>query len=146
MARKERNIIRIQKSTGQVSVLKQADRSTIPSAPKSFTFDYAYDETSDQHQIYNQCAQPIIQNFTKGYNSTIFCYGQTGTGKTYTMNGEYTSGSSSGGIMPTTFQEVFGQLESMNAQYLVHVSYMEIYKEEIRDLLVDKPDAPLTVA
>lgn len=52
-----------------------------------FTFDFSFDKNCEQEYLYNQCCKEIINNLMKGFNCTIFAYGQTGTGKTYTMEG-----------------------------------------------------------
>ena len=54
----------------------------------TFTFDYVYDQTATQRLVYETTARPIVDSSLSGYNATIFAYGQTGTGKTYTMEGE----------------------------------------------------------
>ena len=66
-----------------------------------------------------------------GYNGTIFAYGQTGTGKTYTMEGLTTDGNQ--GVIPRSFDHIFNHIaQSCDRQYLVRASYLEIYKEQIR--------------
>jgi len=55
---------------------------------KTFTFDFVYDWTSSQEEIYKQTAFPIVESVLEGFNGTIFAYGQTGTGKTFTMEGK----------------------------------------------------------
>lgn len=72
----------------------------------------------------------------EGYNGTILAYGQTGTGKTYTMTGNPDSPQARG-IIPNTFAHIFGHISKCqeNQKFLVRVSYMEIYNEEVRDLL-----------
>lgn len=76
----------------------------------------------------------------EGYNGTIFAYGQTGTGKTHTMSGSETNPKEKG-IMPRAFDDVFKSIEydSVKTQFLVRASYLEIYNEEIRDLLSKNP-------
>ena len=75
----------------------------------------------------------------KGYNCTIFAYGQTGTGKTYTMTGDMSDTlgllSDSAGIIPRVLQSLFGRLESDDAESSVKCSFIELYNEELRDLL-----------
>ena len=108
--------------------------------PKQFTFDGVYDQKSVQVNIFNEAALPIIDNVLIGYNGTIFAYGQTGTGKTYTIEG--VNKEDEKGIMPRAFETVFSSIESddhQNRQYLVRASYLEIYKEEVRDLLSKNP-------
>lgn len=91
-------------------------------------------------QIYNESASPIIKNVLEGYNGTIFAYGQTGTGKTHTMTGIVDS-KDERGIMPRAFDDIFTNIkgDSEQTQFLVRASYLEIYNEEIRDLLSKNP-------
>ena len=73
----------------------------------------------------------------EGYNGTIFAYGQTGTGKTFTMEG-VNSDETLKGIIPRAFAQIFNMISSnadANREFLVRASYLEIYNEEIRDLL-----------
>ena len=76
----------------------------------------------------------------EGYNGTIFAYGQTGTGKTHTMAG-LEGDPKQKGIMPRSFEDIFKNIEddSVKTQFLVRASYLEIYNEEIRDLLSKNP-------
>ena len=105
--------------------------------PKQFTFDGVYDHTSTQKEIFEGCALPIVRAAIEGYNGTIFCYGQTGTGKTHTMEGK-DEPENERGLIPNTFETVFGDidaLEAANKNFLVRASFLEIYNEEVRDLL-----------
>ena len=105
--------------------------------PKQFTFDGVYDHTSTQKEIFEGCALPIVRATIEGYNGTIFCYGQTGTGKTHTMEGK-DEPENERGLIPNTFETVFGDidaLEAANKNFLVRASFLEIYNEEVRDLL-----------
>jgi hypothetical protein len=71
----------------------------------------------------------------EGYNGTVFAYGQTGCGKSFTMQG-ITNPATQRGIIPRAFEHIFESIDaSENMKYLVHASYLEIYNEEIRDLL-----------
>jgi hypothetical protein len=93
--------------------------------------------------VFGEVAYPIIENVLEGYNGTIFAYGQTGTGKTFTISGlpkdPYLKG-----IMPRTFENIFKSIEcDSKKQYLVRASYLEIYNEEIRDLLSKNGSAKL---
>uniref|UniRef100_A0A915D0Q4 Kinesin-like protein n=1 Tax=Ditylenchus dipsaci TaxID=166011 RepID=A0A915D0Q4_9BILA len=105
--------------------------------PKTYTFDEVFDYQSDQITIYNQVARPIVENVLKGYNGTIFAYGQTGTGKTYTMAGE-DEVPERRGIIPNSFAHIFDHIAKCkhDKTFLVRVSFLEIYNEEVRDLLV----------
>ncbi|KAK7098411.1 kinesin-like protein KIF3B [Littorina saxatilis] len=104
-------------------------------APKSFTFDAVYDWNSKQQDLYEETVHDLVECVLEGFNGTIFAYGQTGTGKTFTMQGVKTSPELMG-VIPRSFDHVFNHISrSENQQYLVRASYLEIYQEDIRDLL-----------
>ncbi|XP_061469710.1 kinesin-like protein KIF17 isoform X2 [Rhineura floridana] len=103
--------------------------------PKQFTFDGAYNMNHNTEQIYNEIAYPLIEGVTEGYNGTIFAYGQTGSGKSFTMQG-ILDPSSQKGIIPRAFEHLFESVQcAENTKFLVRASYLEIYNEDIRDLL-----------
>ncbi|XP_075888977.1 kinesin-like protein KIF3A isoform X1 [Nelusetta ayraudi] len=118
---------------GTVTVNK-LDASQEP--PKMFTFDTVFGPDSKQLDVYNLTARPIIDSVLEGYNGTIFAYGQTGTGKTYTMEG-VRAVPELRGIIPNSFAHIFGHIAKAedDTRFLVRVSYLEIYNEEVRDLL-----------
>uniref|UniRef100_A0A8C0UTS2 Kinesin-like protein n=1 Tax=Cyanistes caeruleus TaxID=156563 RepID=A0A8C0UTS2_CYACU len=91
---------------------------------------------SKQLDVYNLTARPIIDSVLEGYNGTIFAYGQTGTGKTFTMEG-VRAVPELRGIIPNSFAHIFGHIAKAegDTRFLVRVSYLEIYNEEVRDLL-----------
>eukprot|EP01028_Stygiella_incarcerata_P011389 TRINITY_DN6437_c1_g1_i1.p1 TRINITY_DN6437_c1_g1~~TRINITY_DN6437_c1_g1_i1.p1 ORF type:complete len:1007 (-),score=355.63 TRINITY_DN6437_c1_g1_i1:282-3302(-) len=104
-----------------------------------FTFDYVYDEPSKQDEVYNRTAKAAVMSTLEGYNATIFAYGQTGTGKTYTMEGKLNS--SECGIIPRATEEIFDFIQNCvdpKNRFLVRASYLQIYNEVISDLL--KPE------
>ncbi len=107
-----------------------------------FTFDYVFDMDSNQQEVYEQTAKPAVISILEGYNSTIFAYGQTGTGKTFTMEGfTYSSTDSQRGIIPRSIDEIFNYIESLSnsdTKFMVRASYLQIYNESISDLL--KPE------
>ncbi|XP_029048599.1 kinesin-like protein KIF3B [Osmia bicornis bicornis] len=108
---------------------------------KVFTFDAVYDWNSSQQDLYEETVRPLVSSVLDGFNGTIFAYGQTGTGKTYTMEG-LKSDHERRGVIPRSFEHIFNHIgRSENMQYLVRASYLEIYQEEIRDLL--HPDQSL---
>jgi kinesin family protein 3/17 len=103
--------------------------------PKTFTFDTVYDWNSKQENVYNESAYPIVDSVLEGYNGTIFAYGQTGTGKTFTMEGPAEPAHLKG-IIPRAFEHVFKAINSTtNKQWMVRASMLELYNEEVRDLL-----------
>lgn len=108
---------------------------------KVFTFDAVYDWHSSQQELYEETVRPLVSSILDGFNGTIFAYGQTGTGKTYTMEGSKTEHEKRG-VIPRSFEHIFNHIgRTENMQYLVRASYLEIYQEEIRDLL--HPDQSL---
>ncbi|KAK2874893.1 hypothetical protein Q8A67_022046 [Cirrhinus molitorella] len=103
--------------------------------PKQFTFDGTYYMNHSTEQIYNEIAYPLVEGVTEGYNGTIFAYGQTGSGKSFTMQGVLDPPAQRG-IIPRAFEHIFETIQcAENTKFLVRASYLEIYKEEIRDLL-----------
>ncbi|KAF9900098.1 hypothetical protein EC991_007921 [Linnemannia zychae] len=97
--------------------------------------DYTYDHAltgSDNEAIYNSSVKNLVQSAMEGFNGTVFAYGQTSSGKTYTMSGT----SSQPGITPRAVEDVFKYIrENSEREFLLRVSYLEIYNESIRDLL-----------
>jgi len=110
---------------------------------KDFTFDAVFDENTIQAQFYEQTGYPVVESVMDGYNGTIFAYGQTGTGKTHTMVGP-AEPEEQHGVIPRTFAHIFKNINTTpNKKFLVRASYLEIYNEEIRDLLSKNPKAKL---
>ncbi|KAJ1970691.1 Kinesin- motor protein [Dimargaris xerosporica] len=111
---------------------------------KTYTFDRVYGPDSQQANIYRDVALPILEEVLLGYNCTIFAYGQTGTGKTYTMEGDLSCPqgrcTAEAGIIPRTLFQLFEMLDTSRTEYSVRVSYMELYNEELRDLLATGDD------
>ncbi|KAG1713327.1 hypothetical protein DVH05_001114 [Phytophthora capsici] len=108
--------------------------------PKKFTFDAAIPPESSQQDVYAQAATDIVESVVNGFNGTIFAYGQTGAGKSHTMEG-YSEPPEAKGIIPNSFSHIFDRIaaEADNKQFMVYASYLEIYNEEIRDLLAPDP-------
>ncbi|XP_062396356.1 kinesin-like protein KIF3B [Sardina pilchardus] len=124
-------VVSLDVKLGQVAV--RNPRGSSP--PKVFTFDSVYDWNSKQVDLYDETFRPLVDSVLLGFNGTIFAYGQTGTGKTYTMEG-VRNDPERRGVIPNSFEHIFTHISrSQNQQYLVRASYLEIYQEEIRDLL-----------
>ncbi|XP_076926393.1 kinesin-like protein KIN-5C [Bidens hawaiensis] len=108
-----------------------------------FTFDKVFGPSAQQKDLYEQAVIPIVNEVLEGFNCTIFAYGQTGTGKTYTMEGECKRAKSGpngelpleAGVIPRSVKQIFDTLEGQNAEYSVKVTFLELYNEEITDLL-----------
>lgn len=97
-----------------------------------------------QDTVYDQVASEIVENVIAGYNGTVFCYGQTGAGKTYTMSGS-PSAFVHRGIIPRAISHVFREVDMrVEKQFTIRISYLEIYNDALYDLLSDSP--PGTVA
>ncbi|KAN0024673.1 hypothetical protein ACTFIV_009082 [Dictyostelium citrinum] len=101
---------------------------------RQYKFDHVFDQDSIQSEVFNIAVKPICDEVLLGFNGTIFVYGQTGTGKTHTMEGKHGSNEDMG-IIPRTINYLFQCLEQSGADYNIRASHLEIYKEEIFDLL-----------
>ncbi|XP_026950084.1 kinesin-like protein KIF27 isoform X11 [Sagmatias obliquidens] len=112
-----------------------------------FTFDFVFGKNSTQDEVYNTCIKPLVLSLIEGYNATVFAYGQTGSGKTYTIGGghvdvlsfsKFSASVVEGqkGIIPRAIQEIFQNIsENLSIDSKIKVSYIEVYKEDLRDLL-----------
>ncbi|KAF8796903.1 kinesin-like protein KIF3A [Argiope bruennichi] len=129
-----RNIVEVNQVEGSVTLSNPNGSEYDP--PKTFTFDTVFGTDSTQLDVYNLAARPIIDNVLEGYNGTIFAYGQTGTGKTFTMEGNRDIPEQKG-IIPNSFAHIFGHIAKAEGdkRFLVRATYLEIYNEEVRDLL-----------
>uniref|UniRef100_A0A8C5I8B5 Kinesin motor domain-containing protein n=1 Tax=Gouania willdenowi TaxID=441366 RepID=A0A8C5I8B5_GOUWI len=105
---------------------------------RHFVCDFLFEETCCQEEVYSASVQPLIDAFFQGFNATVFAYGQTGSGKTYTI-GEATLCSfrdEEQGIIPRAVADIFKLLDENDlTDFSVRVSYLEVYKEEFKDLL-----------
>ncbi|KAM1427671.1 hypothetical protein ACFX1T_019751 [Malus domestica] len=118
--------------------------SVVPGEPQvqigthSFTYDYVYGSSGlPSNAVYDDCVAPLVDALFHGYNATVLAYGQTGSGKTYTMGTNYTGEGSNGGIVPKVMESIFKKVETTkdNTEFLIRVSFIEIFKEEVFDLL-----------
>ncbi|NXV02842.1 CENPE protein, partial [Cettia cetti] len=129
-------IARENASGDKVSLHWRSENNTVSdvNGTKIFSYDRVFHSSDNTQQLYDGVAVPIIQSAVQGYNGTIFAYGQTASGKTYTMMGN----EDSMGIIPKAIQHVFKIIcEIPDREFLLRVSYMEIYNETITDLLCD---------
>lgn len=134
-----KKIVEIDKKTATVKI-QNPQNQTI-----TFTFDYGFPEDCTQEEVYEATAAPIVSGVLEGFNGTIFAYGQTGTGKTYSMDGK-THGEHRG-IMPRAFDHIFEYIQANqdSHEFLVTVTYVEIYNNELRDLLAENHEQPLKI-
>ncbi|KAJ0401980.1 hypothetical protein ATCC90586_008917 [Pythium insidiosum] len=115
---------------------------------RAFTFDAVFGVDTAQHQVFRAAVEPLVDCFMQGYNATVLAYGQTGTGKTHTMTGD--AGDPKGGarsdeqqgIIPRVVRAIFAKMQDaqQRTEFTLRVEYIEIYNEELRDLL--HPDTP----
>ncbi|KAJ0595968.1 putative plus-end-directed kinesin ATPase [Helianthus annuus] len=108
----------------------------------SFTFDHVYGSTgSPPSAMFEECVSPLVDGLFQGYNATVLAYGQTGSGKTYTMGTGFKDGCQTG-LIPQAMNALFNKIESLQHQieFQLHVSFIEILKEEVRDLLDNKSE------
>jgi kinesin family protein 11 len=109
---------------------------------KSYTFDKVFGMYSTQKEVFEGVVRPIVDEALAGFNCTIFAYGQTGTGKTHTMEGDIHS-EEHAGIVPRTVNTILQQLEASDSEYTIRVSFLELYNEELQDLLNTSGDRKL---
>ncbi|XP_013204300.1 kinesin-like protein KIF21A isoform X15 [Microtus ochrogaster] len=113
---------------------------------KAFTFDYVFDIDSQQEQIYTQCIEKLIEGCFEGYNATVFAYGQTGAGKTYTMGTGFDVNimEEEQGIISRAVKHLFRSIEEKKStaikngvpppEFKVNAQFLELYNEEVLDL------------
>ena len=120
---------------GEITVVKGLSTKATRHA---FNFDNVFSEFATQEEVFESTLLPIVGQVMKGYEATVFAYGQTGTGKTYTMEGDI-SADVQRGVIPRSCESIFEQLENSGkySKFKVTVSYLEIYNEELSDLLVE---------
>lgn len=134
---------------------------------KTYNFDRVFSPAADQGMVFDEVVKPILDEvgshrdpcvimktantaqMLTGYNCTIFAYGQTGTGKTYTMSGDMSESlgylSEAAGIIPRVLQSLFHSLDSEETESTVKCSFIELYNEELRDLLSPDESAKLKI-
>ncbi|XP_037606167.1 centromere-associated protein E isoform X15 [Sebastes umbrosus] len=122
-----------------VQVFWRADKKSIHqiddgNTTKSFSFDRVFTADETTNQLYQDIAKPLVVSSVEGYNGTIFAYGQTSSGKTFTMMGS----DRFPGVIPLAVEDIFQTIKNCpKKEFLLRVSYMEIYNETVSDLLVD---------
>lgn len=133
-------VVQVDPTANQIQLYKPGEPEGVP---RSFTFDVVYGEDSQQQSVYDECAFSLVESVLGGYNGTMFAYGQTGCGKTHTMMGPASAlepGSANEydrGIIPRAVRHIFGYIDAADKaiKFLVRCSYLEIYNENILDLL-----------
>lgn len=129
-------------------IVQRLSPNTVMVIDQQFTFDAVADVDSTQKDIFEMVGLPLVENCMEGFNSSIFAYGQTGSGKTYTMWGPTYDSSGDQfpnkdrGLTPRVFEQLFTRIEEEEAKnidkqlrYQCRCSFLEIYNEQITDLL-----------
>ncbi|KDR08648.1 hypothetical protein L798_01550 [Zootermopsis nevadensis] len=140
---KSLNIVECPNSREVIVKERPSDKIT-----RTFAFDRVFGPNSRQIDVYMSVVHPIISEVLDGYNCTVFAYGQTGTGKTFTMEGEKSNDASItwdtdplSGIIPRTLSNLFDELRIQQVEFTVRVSFLELYNEELLDLLSPTDDS-----
>lgn len=146
---KQPQVVKCSDHTREVCVWQNASNRQIS---KTYAFDRVFGPDAGQSAIYQQAITGIVEEVLEGFNCCIFAYGQTGTGKTYTMQGntekaQVPDASSStkenavysmpddAGVIPRAVDHIFQALEAADAEYSIKCTFLELYNEEITDLL-----------
>lgn len=129
----EKQWIEFLKDSQSVTVNSQSESG----GPQNFVFDYVFPPSSDQETVYNVGARPIVEALMEGFNGTVLAYGQTSSGKTFTMTGPDMYSPQMMGIIPRMVSTVFNKIKHSDSalEFQVKVGYCEIYLEKIKDLL-----------
>ncbi|KAK9118340.1 hypothetical protein Scep_016433 [Stephania cephalantha] len=108
---------------------------------RHFTFDAAFPDSTTQQEVYSKTTAELVEGVLQGRNGSVFCYGATGAGKTYTMLGTVENP----GVMVLAIKDLFTMMRqrSYDGNHAVHLSYLEVYNETVRDLL--SPGRPLVL-
>ncbi|XP_010265325.1 PREDICTED: kinesin-like protein KIN-8A isoform X2 [Nelumbo nucifera] len=108
---------------------------------RHFTFDASFPDTTTQQEVYSTTTADLVEAVLQGRNGSVFCYGATGAGKTYTMLGTVENP----GVMVLAIKDLFAKIRqrSCDGNHVVHLSYLEVYNETVRDLL--SPGRPLVL-
>jgi kinesin family protein 11 len=148
-------VVHVDDEEGQEVLLNPSDDTGVTAQlnSKTYGFDKVFGPIADQKTLFDRVASPLFDEFLKGYNCTLLVYGMTSTGKTYTMSGEnkIENGklSERAGIIPRVLIKLFDVLNDPNAQslddYIVKCSFVELYNEDLKDLLSDDVNKKLRI-
>jgi hypothetical protein len=120
---------------------------------RNYTFNLVFDETASQEDVFYRCSiNTLLDSAMEGYSVTIFAYGQTGSGKTYTIMGRDDSineniltNDTYSGIIAKSVKYIWTSVSNKNSKYYIKASFLEIYNEQINDLLNPSSSASLQV-
>lgn len=141
--REQEEVLKAEDAAGFKLVFEDDSNVLVSNGKQSynFSFDRIFPPDSNQPDVYEITARPTVEDVLAGYNGTIFAYGQTGAGKTYTMFGpDKIESNDDRGIVPRTSAHIFDHIDSDSTkrEYAIKCSFLEIYKEVVKDLLNPK--------
>jgi hypothetical protein len=124
--------------------------SAAGSKKQTFAFDHVLSPSCTQHDVFVATAQPLISRFLDGFNCTMLAYGQTSSGKTFTMTGvdldrDANDISNNMGIIPRSVATIFARAQQLRDEragawsYTIKGSFLELYNEDLIDLLDESP-------
>lgn len=122
------------------TVIQSPETDIVQGRTCQYTLDRVYGPSTTTEHLYNRSVKDLVNAAMDGYHTSVLAYGQTGTGKTHTMTGT----AKEPGLIPLCIQQCFDWLKhqdnkSKNRDYLLRISYLEVYNEQIRDLLATNP-------
>jgi len=125
---------------GDTTVRQSPQTNLIQGRTHTYTLDQVYGPTTQTKDVFDRSVQDLVHAAVDGYHTSVLAYGQTSTGKTHTMTGT----TKEPGLIPMAVQECFRYIEKQvePKEYLLRVSYLEVYKEHIKDLLATSETAP----
>jgi len=135
----KRSVVEVLPERREIKVLDRNANTSYDT--KNFYFDQVFSPDAKQTDVYKTVVRPLIDQVLLGFNCTVFAYGQTGTGKTYTMEGDRSNEDLSweedpdSGIIPRAISQLFDTLKDHDNEFTVRVSFLELYNEDTYDLL-----------
>mmetsp|Transcript_159816 Transcript_159816/g.297948 ORF Transcript_159816/g.297948 Transcript_159816/m.297948 type:complete len:1129 (+) Transcript_159816:37-3423(+) len=132
-----------------VAFTVRPDRRIVESVDLTYSFelDWAFGAEILQSKVYSEIGHPVVSDVLNGYNGTVLAYGQTGSGKTYCMFGPQIEQPGSQGLMPRTARQIFDAIRAApdDVRFVLRCSLLEIYCEQLRDLLDPSNQRPLRI-
>lgn len=131
----KRSVVEVSEDTNEIIITSFSNEG------RPFLLDQVFGSEAKQRDVYQSIVAPLIDEVLLGFNCTVLAYGQTGTGKTYTMEGERSNHDLSWeddpccGMIPRAISQLFDHLKRMNSEFTVRVSFLELYNEDTYDLL-----------
>ena len=135
--------LRMKRPSGKVGASERAKAAAAPGSlvgklNQNFTFDRVFGTATTNDELFVETTKPLVSKVMAGFNGCLFAYGQTGSGKTWSVLGN----EGSLGLMPAAVREVFAQIKrEQDYEFLLRVSYLEVYNETVNDLLVPEDSA-----